>query len=109
MAVLCEVISAAVSSDWSIRSILTSQKAGFIITKCLNGQCKKNKIDHYIFLRCERGKTSGTQGKKEHVKIRKLQSLAVKCCTLVQCGKYSPAKFSNFVLICIPHGKMHHI
>jgi hypothetical protein len=28
---------------------------------------------------------------------------------VVKCGKYSPAKFANFVLICITRGKIHHI
>jgi hypothetical protein len=40
------------------------------------------------------------------LKLVKLQSLAR---NVVKCGKYSPAKFANFVLICIKHGKMHHI
>jgi hypothetical protein len=34
------------------------------------------------------------------LELVKLQSLA---------GKYSAAKFANFVLICITRGKMHHI
>jgi hypothetical protein len=37
------------------------------------------------------------------LKLAKLQSLAAKC------GKYSPAKFANFVLIFITRGKMHQI
>ena len=40
------------------------------------------------------------------LKLVKLQSLAAIYCKF---GKYSPAKFSNFVLICITRGKMHHI
>jgi hypothetical protein len=36
-----------------------------------------------------------------------LQSLAAKCCKMRKI--YSPAKFANFVLICIARGKMHHI
>jgi hypothetical protein len=33
----------------------------------------------------------------------------VKLKNVVKCGKYSPAKFANFGLICITRGKMHHI
>jgi hypothetical protein len=40
------------------------------------------------------------------LKLVKLQSLPR---NVVKCGKYSPAKFENFILICITHGKMHHI
>jgi hypothetical protein len=50
-----------------------------------------------------------TTARKSMLKLGNCNKMAVKCCTLVQCGKYSPAKFANFVLICIPHGKMHHI
>jgi hypothetical protein len=41
------------------------------------------------------------------LKLVTLQSLAAKCCN--GCGKDSPARFANFVLICITRGKMHHI
>jgi hypothetical protein len=50
---------------------------------------KKNEIHHH--------------SQKEHVTIT-----VVKLRNLVKRGKYSPAKFANFVLISITRGKMHH-
>jgi hypothetical protein len=58
---------------------------------------KKNKIRHYSW--------------KEHAKnsLTELVNCKVWLRNVVKCGKYSPAKFPNFVLICITCGKMHHI
>ena len=49
---------------------------------------------------------SFTTARKRIVKLVELQSLMAKCCKIRKI--YSPAKFANFVYICITRGKSYH-
>jgi hypothetical protein len=51
----------------------------------------------------------GKKNKKTTARKSMLTLVKVWPRNVVKCGKYSPAKFANFVLISITHGKMHHI
>jgi hypothetical protein len=72
-------------------------------TRMLTLPCQLSSMDDSSYrLNFDLGKKNEIHHRnwKEHLKISKIAKFG--------CEIYSPAKFANFVLFCIAHGKVHH-